>query len=65
MNSLHVQIWWAKKYTYPAERRDVIIDCLELDRKNSPLSPSSPNLRIKSGMIRHPFIKFNSTEARN
>ena len=40
--------------TYPADRSDVMIDCRALDKTKPPCPSGSPNLRIKSGIIRHP-----------
>ena len=37
--------------TNPADKREVIIDCLELERDEFP----SPKRRIKSCIIRHPY----------
>jgi len=42
--------------TYPAESKDVIIDCRWLESSYAPFGPvGSPNLSIKSGIIRHPY----------
>ena len=41
--------------TNPADKREVIIDCLELERKGFPEASSSPKRRMKSGIIRHPY----------
>ena len=43
--------------TYPAERRDVMIDCRELESVKVPSGFCSPNLCTKSGMIRHPCVR--------
>ena len=43
-----------KKYTYPADKREVIMDWRELDRTNPPAPSGSPNRLTKSGMIKHP-----------
>jgi hypothetical protein len=41
--------------TNPADKREVIIDCLELERNGFPEASSSPKRRMKSGIIRHPY----------
>ena len=40
--------------SYPAERREVMIDCRELDSVYDPSAFCSPKRSMKSGMMRHP-----------
>lgn len=40
--------------TYPAESKEVMIDCRELERKKLPSPSDCPNLLTKSGMIKQP-----------
>jgi hypothetical protein len=44
--------------TNPADKREVIIDCLELERNGLPEASSSPKRRMKSGIIRHPYEHY-------
>ena len=42
--------------TYPADSREVMMDCRELDKIHVPSDCCSPNRWTKSGMIKHPYI---------
>ena len=44
--------------TNPADKSEVIIDCLELERNGFPEASSSPKRRMKSGIIRHPYERY-------
>ena len=43
---------------YPAESREVMMDCRELDNVYDPSAFCSPKRSMKSGIMRHPYGRY-------
>ncbi len=51
----HERLGRKDKSAHPADSREVMMDCRELDRTHVPSDCCSPNRWTKSGIIRHPY----------